>query len=264
MKKFLHYLLHVALSSVALVSPICAETPKITSFADYEKSATAGAKLPDGLSPPLQALWYSKAGAWDKGHEIAQSIKSNTGSWVHAHFHREEGDLANAGYWYRKAGMTRPEGVEIATEWKEIARELWQRENGVVAGQEVFTSSQGFVAESTEAQKKAERAWDTFLRKNGKLVVHIENARPVSFDPKGKYLLLIDSAADDSCRHFIIDVTQQGFVPAFGKRRSIGAGFISRHEWSEDGTSITFFPSESAESKTPLQITVEEHITPRA
>ena len=30
-----------------------------------------------------------------------------TGSWVHAYLHRKEGDLCNAGYWYRRAG--RPE-----------------------------------------------------------------------------------------------------------------------------------------------------------
>jgi hypothetical protein len=40
---------------------------------------------------------------------------------VHAHLHRIEGDLANAGYWYRQAG--RPKcTAPLAEEWEEIAR----------------------------------------------------------------------------------------------------------------------------------------------
>ena len=46
------------------------------------------------------------------------------GSWIHALLHVIEGDLGNAGYWYRKAGRT-PRGPEQIDEgWHEIAREL--------------------------------------------------------------------------------------------------------------------------------------------
>jgi len=41
-------------------------------------------------------------------HEIAREIKTPAGSWTHAFLRREEGDLANAGYWHRRAGMTMP------------------------------------------------------------------------------------------------------------------------------------------------------------
>ena len=43
--------------------------------------------------------------------------------WVHTYLHREEGDLANAGYWYRRAGRTMPQGP-LASEWSEIAASL--------------------------------------------------------------------------------------------------------------------------------------------
>ena len=33
----------------------------------------------------------------------AQEIEDETGSWIHAYLHRKEGDLGNAGYWYRRA-----------------------------------------------------------------------------------------------------------------------------------------------------------------
>jgi len=32
-----------------------------------------------------------------------------SGSWIHAHLHREEGDLSNAGYWYSRAGKPPPD-----------------------------------------------------------------------------------------------------------------------------------------------------------
>jgi hypothetical protein len=42
---------------------------------------------------------------------------------VHGYLHRKEGDLANAGYWYRRAG--RPVASEpLAAEWETIARAL--------------------------------------------------------------------------------------------------------------------------------------------
>ena len=49
---------------------------------------------------------------------MAVEDKSVSGAWVHAYLHRVEGDLSNAGYWYRKAG--RPEASSYLQE------ELWQ------------------------------------------------------------------------------------------------------------------------------------------
>jgi hypothetical protein len=45
---------------------------------------------------------------------------------VHAHLHRQEGDLANAGYWYRRAG--RPVSQQsLDAEWTALAAELLTR-----------------------------------------------------------------------------------------------------------------------------------------
>jgi hypothetical protein len=43
------------------------------------------------------------AGDWDGAHELVQDDPSAEAAWVHAHLHRVEGDLSNAGYWYRRA-----------------------------------------------------------------------------------------------------------------------------------------------------------------
>lgn len=60
---------------------------------------------PKGIAPHVRALWFAAKGDWDQAHEIAQAQNDAAGSWVHAHLHRVEGDLGNAGYWYRRAGQ---------------------------------------------------------------------------------------------------------------------------------------------------------------
>lgn len=52
----------------------------------------------------LLALWWDVHGDWQRAHELAQEIEDSAGAWVHAYLHRKEGDLGNAGYWYRRAG----------------------------------------------------------------------------------------------------------------------------------------------------------------
>jgi hypothetical protein len=42
---------------------------------------------------------------------------------VHAYLHRKEGDLGNAGYWYRRAGR-RPADVPLEAEWRDITETL--------------------------------------------------------------------------------------------------------------------------------------------
>jgi hypothetical protein len=43
--------------------------------------------------------------------------------WVHAYLHRKEGDLWNAGYWYRRAGRPAATGA-LEAEWRAIAAAL--------------------------------------------------------------------------------------------------------------------------------------------
>lgn len=50
------------------------------------------------------AIERLRAGDWDGAHAIVQDDPSSDAAWIHAHLHRIEGDLANAAYWYRRAG----------------------------------------------------------------------------------------------------------------------------------------------------------------
>jgi hypothetical protein len=42
---------------------------------------------------------------------------------VHAYLHRKEGDLANAGYWYRRADRPVPQ-LSLDAEWVDIVENL--------------------------------------------------------------------------------------------------------------------------------------------
>jgi hypothetical protein len=91
----------------------------------FKRSISAAAP-PAGLSLALQALWWAEKGDWQKAHECAQAQEDAAGAWVHAHLHRQEGDLANAGYWYRRAG--KPVASEaLVVERDAIARALLDR-----------------------------------------------------------------------------------------------------------------------------------------
>ncbi|MEM8664005.1 MAG: hypothetical protein AAGF49_07755 [Pseudomonadota bacterium] len=53
----------------------------------------------------------------EKAHQICQAHEgSAVFDWIHALVHRIEGDDANAGYWYRRAGKTRHPG-SVDEEW---------------------------------------------------------------------------------------------------------------------------------------------------
>jgi hypothetical protein len=58
----------------------------------------------------LLALWHAEKGEWDAAHRIVMTEDSREAAWVHACLHRQEGDLSNAGYWYRRAGQPVAEG----------------------------------------------------------------------------------------------------------------------------------------------------------
>ena len=55
-------------------------------------------------------------------------------------------------------------------------------------------ASGGLVATSLKSADGEEGAWDTLVRKDGKQVLMIPNARPVSFNPAGDVLLLVEAA----------------------------------------------------------------------
>jgi hypothetical protein len=78
---------------------------------------------PAGLSPALEALWQAAKGDWHAAHALAQAQDDADGAWVHAYLHRVEGDLANAGYWYRRAGRRAADGP-LPEEWTAIVGAL--------------------------------------------------------------------------------------------------------------------------------------------
>jgi hypothetical protein len=78
---------------------------------------------PVGTDVFLQALWYEAKGDWNKAHHLVQDEEYGSGAWVHAYLHRKEGDLSNAGYWYRKANKKMPD-VSLEKEWADIAEEF--------------------------------------------------------------------------------------------------------------------------------------------
>jgi hypothetical protein len=83
----------------------------------------AGGGAATGLSAPLRALWQEAQGDWKRAHQIVQDEDDRDSAWVHAYLHRREGDLPNAGYWYRRAG--RPvEQAALDEEWEAIVAAL--------------------------------------------------------------------------------------------------------------------------------------------
>jgi hypothetical protein len=75
----------------------------LMTIADFKSSLSGAAPAP-GVSAPLAALWWAAKGDWTRAHEIVQDEEGVDAAWVHAYLHRIEGDLGNAGYWYRRAG----------------------------------------------------------------------------------------------------------------------------------------------------------------
>jgi hypothetical protein len=94
------------------------------SHVEFMKSLE-GKAPPAGLTPAQQALWHAKRGDWDQAHQCAQEQQDRDGAWVHAHLHRVEGDVGNAGYWYRRANKPRCE-LSLEEEWEEIVAALFE------------------------------------------------------------------------------------------------------------------------------------------
>lgn len=86
--------------------------------------ASLAAQTPPNVAAALRALWHDGHGDWQAAHKLVQSHEGEPAAdWVHAYLHRKEGDLGNAGYWYRRAGRT-PGIGPLALEWEAIAAAL--------------------------------------------------------------------------------------------------------------------------------------------
>jgi hypothetical protein len=89
---------------------------------EFRESVSASVP-PADTSPPLAALWWAAKGEWEKAHTIVMDDGSAAAAWVHAYLHRVEGDLPNAGYWYRTAGKPVEKGA-LDAEWNAVVASL--------------------------------------------------------------------------------------------------------------------------------------------
>lgn len=96
---------------------------------ELRRSALADAAPPDGLSMPLRALWWAARGEWARAHKVVQEGEDADAAWAHAWLHRQEGDLSNADYWYRRAGRARSPAA-LEEEWLAIAGALIAQGSG--------------------------------------------------------------------------------------------------------------------------------------
>jgi hypothetical protein len=94
----------------------------VVSVADFKASLSGTAPAP-GLDAPLAGLWWAAKGQWDAAHKIVQDEPGADAARVHAYLHRVEGDLGNAGYWYRQAGQPVAKD-SLESEWERIASAL--------------------------------------------------------------------------------------------------------------------------------------------
>ena len=90
------------------------------------KASLSGASPAPQLDAPLAALWWAAKDDWDRAHRIVQDETSADAAWVHAYLHRVEGDLGNAGYWYRRAERPAANG-SLQAEWEDIVSVLLRR-----------------------------------------------------------------------------------------------------------------------------------------
>lgn len=88
-----------------------------------EFRSSVQAAEPPPVAPPLQALWWDAKGDWARAHERAQADPGPAGAAVHAYLHRKEPDLANARYWYNRAGRA-PATGSLEHEWDALAAEM--------------------------------------------------------------------------------------------------------------------------------------------
>lgn len=86
-------------------------------------------QMPEGLSVYLQSLWLDKKGDWGQAHGLIDSMAGKDAAWLHAYLHRKEGDLSNAGYWYRKAGKTQPDN-SLEEEWDTLVHYFLEKDEG--------------------------------------------------------------------------------------------------------------------------------------
>jgi hypothetical protein len=93
---------------------------------DEFRATLAEVEPPAGLGAPLRALWLDAKGDWKGAHALVDDPRNSAEARVHAYLHRKEGDLSNARYWYRHAGVE-PVTGSLETEWASLTQGLLRR-----------------------------------------------------------------------------------------------------------------------------------------
>jgi len=91
--------------------------------ADEFHALANAAAPPEGLTPPLQALWWDAKGDWARAHALVNDLETTDAMAVHAYLHRKEGAQSNADYWYARAGR-RFHRPALEDEWQALAEGL--------------------------------------------------------------------------------------------------------------------------------------------
>ena len=78
----------------------------------------------NALSKHRRALAHLRRREWQKAHELVMDLEDKAAYHMHGLVHRLEGDMANARYWYAKAGVPLSRSLRLAAELKKIETEL--------------------------------------------------------------------------------------------------------------------------------------------
>ena len=71
----------------------------------------------------LKSISFADNGKWENAHITVQDIENEYAYWIHANLHREEGDISNSKYWYRRAGRDYTE-IDFKVERENIRKEI--------------------------------------------------------------------------------------------------------------------------------------------
>lgn len=82
----------------------------------------------DATAGLQRAIARLRAGDWRGAHETVQEIEGTEAARLHGLLHRIEGDLDNARYWYRRAGVALETTVTVDEELRRIEALLDRRE----------------------------------------------------------------------------------------------------------------------------------------
>lgn len=81
---------------------------------DFDTSLAKPAP-PEECGSEITALWWLCNRNWQQAHDVIDGAPGRDAAWIHGLLHLMEGDRANAGYWYARAGRSQ-EGATIGQE----------------------------------------------------------------------------------------------------------------------------------------------------